>query len=171
MSDRSCDATARNEMADLAAWSKSPYRGLIGRDGGFAPALQACLSPGTDSYGAPLPSPVVFLLSGGASTGGAGATGEPVEDVCARLRYDPTARRALITSGVLVILGDDRGLTENDEAEVERAAASRQGLLFRVCLGPDVLFTNQCVVLVHHYLDKLLHSCEVRAPRKMDIKR
>ena len=66
------------------------------------------------------------------------------------------------------MLGDDRGLTVEDEAEIERR--NSEAVVFRVSLGRDVLFTNQCVVLVNHYLDRILHSCAIRPPRKMRTK-
>ena len=34
-----------------------------------------------------------------------------------------------------------------------------------VSLGSDVLFASHAIVLVHHYLDRALHSCLVRPPR------
>ena len=55
---------------------------------------------------------------------------------------------------IVVILGDDRGLTTEDEGLVEAEARSVGAPVRRVSLGPDVLFTNQCVILVQHYLDK-----------------
>mmetsp|Transcript_3080 Transcript_3080/g.5224 ORF Transcript_3080/g.5224 Transcript_3080/m.5224 type:complete len:104 (-) Transcript_3080:45-356(-) len=57
-------------------------------------------------------------------------------------------------------------MSSEDEAAVELAAAKRGAVVYRVCLGGDVLFASHCIVLVNHYLDKLVHSCHLRPHRE-----
>ena len=116
--------------------------------------------------------PLLFLLSGGSQTNGACATGEDIEHVCNKIQKDEEMLLRLRKNGILCVLGDDRGLTPEDEREIEapffkHKEFHKKSGIFHVSLGPDVLFTNQCVVLLNHYLDKCLHSCDVKAPRKM----
>ena len=61
---------------------------------------------------------------------------------------------------LLVVLGDDIGLSAAEEAEVERvgAEASGGGDVLRASLGSGCLLASHCIVLVHHYLDAL-HEC------------
>lgn len=82
-----------------------------------------------------------------------------------------------------VLPGDDRGLTGSEEAGVLRLcsgvplAHSDSGALagldeqfdpsstrsatqlFKMNLGPACLLGSHCIVLVHHYLDTLVHCC------------
>ena len=48
-----------------------------------------------------------------------------------------------------------------------RAVAAAAGARVRaVSLGGDMLFASHAIVLVHHYLDRLAHSCLARPPRE-----
>jgi hypothetical protein len=83
-----------------------------------------------------------------------------------------------------MVAGDDRGLTESEEAGVLRMCigsavahdsssgtlAGSEGQLapsstrsttqlFKMNLGPACLLGSHCIVLVHHYLDTLVHCC------------
>ena len=98
---------------------------------------------------APGVPPVLLLLS---------PTGEPIGSLCAELVPAPPG-------GVIVLLGDDRGLTDAEEREVLRLAAAGGATVRRVSLGEDVLFASHSIVIVHHHLDNALHSCAVRPPR------
>ena len=73
--------------------------------------------------------------------------------------------------GIIVVLGDDRGLLPEDEAMVSRVAKEYEARTFRVSLGPVVLFASHSIVLLHHYLDKLCHACKLRTPRDLLAKK
>eukprot|EP00392_Amoebophrya_sp_AT5.2_P012502 g12605.t1 len=183
------------EEADRGAWSSSPYRGILGVSSDSAEilsnSLTRCLRPSNMPglsgdfnreafFGGQFPcaastlspervcssGPIVFLLSGGSTTNGSAAVGRPIEDVITEIQASEPSRERLHRYGVVCILGDDRGLTEADEKVVEAATACDERL-YRVTLGSEILFTNQCVVLVHHYLDKLAHACALPPPRKL----
>ena len=52
------------------------------------------------------------------------------------------------------------------------APAGKSGAVLRtVSLGNDVLFASHTIVIMHHYLDKILHSCVVKPPRQYAAKR
>ncbi|CAD7966425.1 unnamed protein product [Amoebophrya sp. A120] len=55
---------------------------------------------------------------------------------------------------------------DNDSTRSQAQATDSQNL-FRVTLGREILFTNQCIVLLHHYLDKVCHSCTLPPPRRL----
>jgi len=109
--------------------------------------------------------PLVFLLSGGNATDGAAATGEFIEDVCLKILQGGNVLRDLKTCGIIMVLGDDRGLSQENESVIVKTTPATH--LFRVSLGPDILFACHCVTLLHHYLDKCLHNCLLRPPRRM----
>jgi len=46
-------------------------------------------------------------------------------------------------------------------------AAAAAAPIFRVSLGPVVLFASHSIVLLHHYLDKHAHACKLRTPRDL----
>ncbi|KAG8460409.1 hypothetical protein KFE25_011900 [Diacronema lutheri] len=133
---------------DDTGYSASPLRGLECTVGGALETLVAALRAHSPDAPAKRRAPPAVLVLDGA--------GEPVEAVCARLageRGDPPA------GGVVVIVGDDRGLTADEERAVAEAAAAVRAPVLRVSLGREVLFASHCVVLLHHYLDKLWHGC------------
>ena len=67
---------------------------------------------------------------------------------------------------MIVVLGDDRGLEAEEERQVRAVAASAGARVRAVSLGADMLFASHAIVLVHHYLDRLAHSCLARTPRE-----
>ena len=69
------------------------------------------------------------------------------------------------SGGVVVLLGDDRGLEPDEEREVLAEAAARGSAVHRVSLGSNTLFASHAIVLVHHYLDRHVHDCVLRQPR------
>lgn len=114
---------------------------------------------GTAADGA---APAVVVLS---------QSGQPIETLCESLASTP------LPGGVVVVLGDDRGMSEEDEAAIQAQvrviafphgsprhtrgphpltrwerpctqAAARGSQLHRVCLGGDALFASHCIVLV-----------------------
>jgi len=141
------------EVCDAAAYSQSDRRGFLLRPGSTEEAVRAALAESD-------PPPAVLLLH---------ARGEPIEAACARLQ--PLLRRQAgeggAARGVVVVLGDDRGLLDDDEALVARLAGEAGAPLLRVSLGGVVLFSSHSIVLLHHYLDKLLHACALRPPRDL----
>jgi len=138
---------------DIRAWSRSPTRGFYAWSGGFLDAARRLLE-------APAPRPAVVLLT---------ADGKPIERVIERL----VGADGALAGGVLVLLGDDRGLEEADELELRALVketggggrAPGAGKVLRASLGGDVLFASHSIVLVNHYLDKFAHSCELREAR------
>lgn len=156
-------------IMDEARYSASDKRGFLRSDGGVEEALHAALR-------GRVPAPAVLMLH---------AQGEHIDAVCARLApivgasgADPAPRGCFApvaadahTGGVVVVLGDDRGLMPQDEAMVARVAAEHGAPVFPVSLGPVVLFASHSIVLLNHYLDKLLHACALRTPRDMLVKK
>jgi hypothetical protein len=61
-------------------------------------------------------------------------------------------------SGVIVVLGDNNGLTNTEQESVEAVASTRRARVREVSLGPVPLLASHCIVLMHHYLDQL-HVC------------
>lgn len=159
---RSADAQAKEAMSSATQWSVSPFRGVEGSDCSFADALERSIQGS--------PPATVFLLAGGASTGGAEAVGESVEAIAAKLKGDPQRLGRLRSRGLVCILGDDRGLTPAHEALVQRVCDQHGADLHCVSLGPDVLFTSHCIVLLNHELDRHLHRCAVPPPRRLEGK-
>lgn len=146
---------------DLRAWSQSPTRGFFSFPGGPMEALQRALrakttlSAASEAAGAASPPPAVVLLT---------AAGKPVEQVLERL----VARDGL-QGGVLVLLGDDRGFGEADEVQIRSVVKAAGARLSRASLGGDVLFASHSIVLMNHYLDKLVHSCELKPAREYSL--
>ena len=78
--------------------------------------------------------PVLMLLS---------KDGQFIGDACAELA---ATRREV--GGVVVLLGDDRGLTDAEERSVLQMASSRGSDVRRISLGADMLFASHSIVLV-----------------------
>ena len=51
------------------------------------------------------------------------------------------------------------------QSDILAAAAKRGSAVRTISLGNEMLFASHAIVLVHHYLDRLLHSCELPPPR------
>ena len=144
----------------LGLWSRGERRGLASRAGDLLDALELSLAP------QPLPAstaatlatarsaPVLLLLN---------AAGQFIGDLCQSLATDPAGP----PSSVVVLLGDDRGLSEVEERRV-RGLAAKAGAVVHTCsLGGETLFASHSIVIVHHYLDRVLHSCATRPPRTL----
>ena len=134
--------------ANAHGWPTPEQKGFALKEGGVLPALELAMEQAADEEVA------VLLLD---STSAA----QPVEKFCAELVGSRKPPQSLI-----VLLGDDRGLSAETEAAVEQTVLSGGGKLHRVSLGGDVLFASHCIVLVQHYLDKFVHKCTSREPRK-----
>jgi hypothetical protein len=112
----------------------------------------------THALSQPGEPPLLLLLS---------TKGTFIGDLCRELADGDGAHvPAMPSSGVVVLLGDDRGLSDDEERRVQAVATARGSQVRAVSLGPDVLFASHAIVLVHHYLDNYLHSCHVRPPRE-----
>ena len=157
------DAAARESLSHIASpssipddgplgqWSRGATRGLSSRDGDLLAAIEGALAQ-------PGPPPILLLLT---------ATGEFIGSMCTELAARVAGASPPPISGVVVLLGDDRGLSHDEERTVLHLASVRGAEVRRVSLGEDVLFASHSIVLVHHYLDRLLHSCLVRPPRML----
>ena len=137
-----------DEDGPVGVWSRDETRGLSSAEGDLMVGVRRAL----DQPGEP---PMLLLLS---------ASGVFIGDLCAELASSPAFRAA--PSGVVVLLGDDRGLDEEEERRVRAEATARGSAVRNVSLGSDVLFASHAIVLVHHYLDRHLHSCLIRPPRE-----
>lgn len=60
---------------------------------------------------------------------------------------------------VLVLLGDDRGITEAEVSAATALAGEYDVQVIQVSLGPAVLLSSHCIVIVHHLLDRFVHCC------------
>merc|ERR1711957_902311 len=61
---------------------------------------------------------------------------------------------------VIILLGDDRGLTESEVEAAEELAAQHENCeVVHLSLGPEVLLGSHCIVLLNHYMDRFLHCC------------
>ena len=83
---------------------------------------------------------------------------EEKDDVGSTRSADADA--APLYKSVVVVIGDDQGFSEADEALLQPVAQ-------RICLGKRPLLASHCAVLLHHYLDQL-HSCPSRARPRHD---
>lgn len=152
-------------IVDASRYSASDRRGFVRRAGTVQDSLREALQ-GREGKMA------VLMLH---------ARGQHIDDVCPRLaeivgsagidpapsgRFAPTKAPAN-AGGVVVVLGDDRGLMPEDEAMVARVAAEFDAPVIPVSLGPVVLFASHSIVLLNHYLDKLVHACAIRPPRDL----
>eukprot|EP00041_Stephanoeca_diplocostata_P029487 m.871830 g.871830 ORF g.871830 m.871830 type:complete len:354 (+) comp23568_c0_seq65:129-1190(+) len=68
-----------------------------------------------------------------------------------------------VSNGVVVVLGDNRGLSVAETDACTALAAEGLVAIEKVSLGPVPLLASQCIVLVHHYLDRLTHTCVAAA--------
>jgi tRNA pseudouridine-54 N-methylase len=80
--------------------------------------------------------------------------GQPLADFLKDLRERDIKIREFIT-----ILGDNRGLTSEDEATARKIAEEAGEELHSVSLGGQMLLASHSIVLVQHYLDLHLHMC------------
>lgn len=136
---RGFEAHARSREKALKAAVKGLCNGGSGEDDGAAGAAAA------------RPSRVaVLLLTEG---------GMPLAKACTQLRDgEPLA-------GVVTVVGDDRGLPEEECAALAAVAERVGGEVLRVSLGGTTLLASHAIVIVQHYLDERLHRCEVGRAR------
>jgi hypothetical protein len=144
----------------LGLWSRGERRGLASRAGDLLDALELSLAPQPSpaataaTLATARSAPVLLLLN---------AAGQFIGDLCQSLATDPAGP----PSSVVVLLGDDRGLSEVEERRV-RGLAAKAGAVVHTCsLGGETLFASHSIVIVHHYLDRVLHSCATRPPRTL----
>lgn len=67
--------------------------------------------------------------------------------------------RQIQAGGVIVLLGDNRGLTAEEETMCCKLVESHGVTLARSSMGSVSLLASHCIVLVHHYLDGCVHTC------------
>jgi len=137
-------AQAPDPETDPVAWSASELRGLEALARTKNKALKAALR-GADG------SRVVLMLLT--------EDGTPIKKVCMQMRQGPPL------AGVVVVLGDDRGLPA-EEADAMAMLAEKGGAeVQRVSLGGTTLLASHAIVILHHYLDEYVHRCKVSRPR------
>merc|ERR1712126_306520 len=68
-------------------------------------------------------------------------------------------------TGLIAMVGDDRGLTDEECASFAAVAEKAGAEVFRVSLGGMTLLASHTIVILQHYLDEWLHRCEVPKPR------
>lgn len=146
---------ATGEVVDAEKYSASLKRGFQVSDGSTEDALREALTPEQG-----MPAPVLLILD---------AYGTPIADACAEMvravkRGEAPASRGC---GIVTLLGDDRGLHEDDELTAERIAEEVGAHVMRVSLGRHVLFSIHSITLLHHYLDEHMHCCAAKAVRDM----
>jgi hypothetical protein len=64
----------------------------------------------------------------------------------------------------LVVLGDQQGLTPDQERSIDGALASRGVPIVRASVGPTELLASQAIVITHFILDTALGSSDVSKP-------
>merc|ERR1719468_6909 len=85
--------------------------------------------------------------------------GMPIRKVCKQLGQGPPL------AGVVVLLGDDRGLPAEEADAMARLAEKSGAEVQRVSLGGTTLLASHAIVILHHYLDEYIHRCKVPRPR------
>jgi len=135
---------APDPEADPVAWSASELRGLEALARTKSKALKAALRSADGNR------VVLMLLT---------EDGVPIKKVCTQMRQGPPL------TGVVVLLGDDRGLPA-EEANAMATLAEKGGAeVKRVSLGGTTLLASHAIVILHHYLDEYIHRCKVSRPR------
>jgi tRNA pseudouridine-54 N-methylase len=64
----------------------------------------------------------------------------------------------------VIVLGDQEGLTPDQERSIDCALASRGVPVVRASLGPTELLASQAIVIAHYLLDMALGSSDVSKP-------
>jgi len=148
------------EVVDACKYSQSLNRGFHLSDGTTEDALRQALAEDA-KHNCGL-TPAILLLD---------AQGEHIDQICPQLlaygKEQDKAQPRGRARGIVVVLGDDRGLLPEDECMIAQVAQEFSTRIFRVSLGPVVLFASHSIVLLHHYLDKLCHPCRLRTPRDL----
>jgi len=133
------------EIAAAQARSRRCLVGLAASPHTFEQSVRAAVD-GTEGAAAGVP-PVLLLLDEAA----------PLIDTVA------AGWREHVAGGVVIVLGDNRGLSADEEAFCDSLEAAGDARVVRVSLGPVPLLASQCIVLLHHYLDRLAHTCDLFA--------
>lgn len=133
VSSSDCDAKQKELLENPSEFSHSNIRGLFGRKTALIECIEDAVGSNMGAKNTMNGKPknlkgVVFLLSGGATTGGAHATGRDMEVVLSEIfskssedvDYKSSAKYVIQQFGATIILGDDRGLTEDDEKNIEK---------------------------------------------------
>jgi hypothetical protein len=64
----------------------------------------------------------------------------------------------------VIVLGDQEGLTPDQQRSIDGALASRGVPVVRASLGPTELLASQAIVITHYLLDTALGSSDVSKP-------
>lgn len=140
---------------DPEGWSASLLRGFEVHPRSTQKALVSMLKTSrsdAESSGGGPPRVAVLLLT---------EDGIPMAKACSTLRQDDQPPLA----GVVTVLGDDRGIPDDECRSLETIAEKHGAEVIRVSLGGTTLLASHAIVLVHHYLDERLHRCQVAQPR------
>eukprot|EP00960_Hanusia_phi_P034701 751237-Hanusia_phi.AAC.4 len=60
---------------------------------------------------------------------------------------------------LLVFLGDDKGLNDQDSLTIQEIASKVGARYHKVALGGSMLLASHCIVVLNFLLDSVLHSC------------
>ena len=133
------------DNARLAPSTERDLRGFRVLPADFQVALTEALM---DARCGGTAAPLLLLLEGA----------PPLSNVLADYRAS-----AGVLTDLVIVLGDDRGLTEEEIAMVHDVGtrAGGGGPVICASIGSCSLLASQCIVLVHHYLDAI-HNCPSR---------
>ena len=135
------------EVAEAKAWEERSRRCLVGLSASeedLEQSITAAVAEAASVSSTSIGPPLVLIL-----------------DEAAPLIDDPAADwRGRTGGGVVVLLGDNRGLDISEEAIATKLEENGKAVVRRVSLGPVPLLGSHCIVLLHHYLDKLAHTCQ-----------
>eukprot|EP00164_Ancoracysta_twista_P013435 GFYU01021439.1.p1 GENE.GFYU01021439.1~~GFYU01021439.1.p1 ORF type:complete len:314 (-),score=42.39 GFYU01021439.1:141-1082(-) len=70
---------------------------------------------------------------------------------------------------VVVFVGDDKGYTTKELECIHDEFTTYD--VVEVSLGPVPLLASQCIVLIHHYLDKYLHHCTTKNSARVETRK
>lgn len=144
-------------VVDAERYSASLKRGFRVSDGTTEDALREMMASNERAGGAP---PLLIMLD---------ANGTPIEEACRQMTAAAKRGKAPASRGcgVVVLLGDDRGLHEDDERMAERVAQEAGSSVLRVSLGKNSLFSIHSIMIVNWVMDTHMHSCKLKAARDM----
>lgn len=140
-------------------WSASLLRGFEAHHRTTAKCLKAALKQaGGDAASdeaAPRRVAALFLA----------ADGTPIAEACRELQKGPRL------TGVVAVVGDDRGILDEEYLALMCLAERKGAEVLRVSLGGTTLLASHTIVILHHYLDEYLHRCEVAQGREYALSR
>eukprot|EP00930_Biecheleria_cincta_P085859 TRINITY_DN75226_c0_g1_i1.p1 TRINITY_DN75226_c0_g1~~TRINITY_DN75226_c0_g1_i1.p1 ORF type:complete len:816 (-),score=146.20 TRINITY_DN75226_c0_g1_i1:24-2417(-) len=131
---------------DPEAWCASPLRGLEAKQRSTLACLKAAVKK-RKLCDKEAPERVVMILLD--------ADGMPVAEALKQVRRGPAL------AGIVALVGDHRGFSEETMSSYEAAAASAGAEVMRVSLGGTTLLGSHAIVILHHHFDEHLHRCEV----------